>query len=101
MAQQIDVSKHLKKYRLLAKFTGKEVANLIGIEPGTYGSYEEGRSFPPFQVLLQLRNLYGLRTVESFIEGTEPIDSVGTIYSRYARLSAEKKKIVDLLLSST
>lgn len=45
-------------YREANKLQKKEVAELIGIKPQTYGAYESGRNETPTEVLVRLSILY-------------------------------------------
>lgn len=46
------------EFRKANKLQKKEVAELIGIKPQTYGAYESGRNETPAEVLVRLSMLY-------------------------------------------
>lgn len=48
----------LKAFRENNNLQKKEVAELIGIKPQTYGAYESGRNEAPAEVLVRLSMLY-------------------------------------------
>ena len=50
----------LKAFRESNGLQKKEVAELIGIKPQTYGAYESGRNETPAEVLVRLSMLYNI-----------------------------------------
>lgn len=48
----------IAEFRKANKLMKKEVAELIGIKPQTYGAYESGRNETPAEVLVRLSILY-------------------------------------------
>jgi transcriptional regulator with XRE-family HTH domain len=48
----------LSSFRKLNKLQQKEVAQLVGIKPQTYGAYESGRNETPIEILVRLSILY-------------------------------------------
>ncbi len=48
----------LRAFREANKLQKKDVAELIGIKPQTYGAYESGRNETPAEVLVRLSMLY-------------------------------------------
>ncbi len=52
------IAQMLREMRTAAKLSQKEVAALIQVRPGTYNTYETGRTEPPAEVLVRLSYLY-------------------------------------------
>lgn len=52
----------ITEFRKLYKYQKKEVAELIGIKPQTYGAYESGRNEIPAEILVRLSILYDTPT---------------------------------------
>lgn len=50
----------IKAFRETHGLQKKEVAELIGIKPQTYGAYESGRNETPIEVLVRLSMLYNV-----------------------------------------
>ena len=52
------IAQMLREVRIANKLSQKEVAALIQVKPGTYNTYETGRTEPPAEVLVRLSYLY-------------------------------------------
>lgn len=61
------VANQLKMYRIMRGLQKKEVAELIGIKPQTYGAYENGRNEAPLEVVVRLAILYD-KTVDQILK---------------------------------
>ena len=49
----------LKALRVNAGYDQKTAAQIIGVTPGTLGSWERGESFPTVPQITKIENLYG------------------------------------------
>jgi transcriptional regulator with XRE-family HTH domain len=60
MKDAFSYSKNLKKLRLLAGLSQKELAKKLGISDKTISAYETGRAVPPSTTLLKLAKIIGI-----------------------------------------
>lgn len=60
MKRKIAVSRRLKKAREESGLTQKEVADKLELKKTTLSGYENGKSEPSMETLVQLANLYGV-----------------------------------------
>lgn len=60
MKRKIAVSRRLKKAREESGLTQKEVSDKLGLKKTTLSGYENGKSEPSMETLVQLANLYGV-----------------------------------------
>ena len=60
--------KKLKELRKLKGWTQKEAAAKSIVSIKAWGAYEEGRAKPPYEALIRMRDLFGLKTIEAFFE---------------------------------
>ena len=93
------LAKNLQRLRKENGFTQQSLADEIGIKRSNIGAYEEGRAEPPMQVLITLRDLYGLKTVEQFYSLCEgKAKKSNPLFEKYNSLPDYKKKIVDFII---
>lgn len=62
------LSKKLKELRQLKGWTQKEAAAKCCVTRPAWGSYEEARAKPPIEVMVRIRQVFGLDTVEALLE---------------------------------
>jgi transcriptional regulator with XRE-family HTH domain len=60
------IASNLKFLRARAKRSQESMADLLLCGRSAYGSYEEGRASPPFQVLIRITEVYGI-TINDFV----------------------------------
>jgi len=53
------------------KRTQEKVAADLGITRSAYGSYEEGRAFPPSELLIRIADYFGIADLKGFISDDE------------------------------
>jgi transcriptional regulator with XRE-family HTH domain len=98
------ISSNLKYYRARLGKTQAEIAALIGIPAGTYQTYETGRAEPSLHILVKLRNIFGLHSVEELINRDhtkEKEDLKSLLHQKYLGASEKSRMIVDLVLNIT
>jgi len=55
------LAKRIKEERLKKKWTQKQVAEMLGVEVGTFSGYEREYRTPETETLEKLANIYGVR----------------------------------------
>ncbi|MEO6610725.1 MAG: helix-turn-helix transcriptional regulator [Chitinophagaceae bacterium] len=99
MTKEIDISKIFKENRRRLGLTQNQMADLINIKRGRYGSYEEGRACPKISELVNITRLLGYDTIDAFLKLKEPVWTSGKMNQAYRHLNDVKKKIVDYILN--
>lgn len=62
------LSEKLKELRRLKGWTQKEAAEKCCVTRPAWGSYEEARAKPPIEVMVRIRQAFGLNSVEALLE---------------------------------
>lgn len=65
---QIKIGSKLAQLRKEAKFTQKELADILEVRPATIGHWEQDRNEPSYEMLNRLTSLYGISISELFGE---------------------------------
>ena len=74
---------NLKKIRREHKITQEELAEKIGVSPGTISNIERGLSFPMAETIDKLSSFFNLPVTEFFVSGQEnfiPQSKIEQIY---------------------
>lgn len=93
----------LRKYRLLAGFSQKSVAEALGITRSAYTYYETGKTSPDPTTLNRIAKMFGVPLEVFFVDGIETIpdelylhDSGATKQRAPREIQAEPQRIGDL-----
>jgi transcriptional regulator with XRE-family HTH domain len=100
---------NLRKARKAAGYCNQtQVARLLGLNRSTYQAYEEGRAFPPAEVLVNIADLFLISNLRGFItdHAFDPNNQEATTISipdsplqaNYAKASPRDRQLVDLIL---
>ena len=55
-----DFKSRLKELRKENKFTQEDIAKKLNMTTGGYGYYEQGRTYPPIEILNEIANIYSV-----------------------------------------
>jgi transcriptional regulator with XRE-family HTH domain len=93
----MSLATNIRKYRIQRGLSQNRVAQYLQIKAGTYQAYEARRAEPSVHTLAELRDLYGLSSIDAFLRGTDkPAPSIDT---KYRQLNKRDRAIVDAVLS--
>lgn len=83
-------------------------AKKLGLKRPTYQAYEEGRSFPPADILVAIADLYGISNLRGFIadeafnirdqDASRAPAMDSPLQSNYAKASMRDRNLVDMIL---
>lgn len=73
------MGERLKLVRLCANKSAEDIANLTGKSVKSIWAWEEGRSQPDADILVKLKNYYGLPSIAQFYGEDETIDDLKTL----------------------
>lgn len=98
------ISVNLRQYRNGKRLPQRRVAEFAGCSLKSYQSYEEGRAYPPLPVLLKLKDLYALGSVEDLenppAENPKKRTIKDVLYDKYLALPKDKREIIDFILAN-
>jgi transcriptional regulator with XRE-family HTH domain len=88
----------LRAIRQKNGLTMLEVAQRIRKQAKAYQAYEEGRAEPSLDTFMKLKNLYGFRSIDDMLTGTDAKIKRSAVEEAYLKATAEKRRIVDFVL---
>ena len=105
----MEFPEYLKKLRMAAGYTQKNIADLLGMDRSTYAYYETGKTEPNIRNLKKLSTLYNVR-IEDLVNcrdlpsvlslSSSSADSESTIFLEVFRKLTEKEQQLVMLYRS-
>lgn len=83
---------------LRAETKQEYTASLLNLKRPTYQAYEEGRAVPPLSVLIQLKEMYGFKTIDDLITPGRLPESQDQLTAAYKMAPKRVKDAIDALL---
>ena len=94
------LKKRLKALRTSAGLSQKQLSDCTGIHYKQYQQYEYGSAFPPYSILVQLKDFWGIRTTDELVFGSNGLkNKTVSIDQLYRQATPRIKQVVKLLLS--
>lgn len=94
------IGKRLKDIRLDARLTQKEMAELVGLTPGSIGAMENGLYTPNYDVLRAIHAKLGV-SYDFIIDGLKTPENASKLMTENKELKAElerMRKVIDKLI---
>lgn len=96
----MDIGQRLKEVRQTFGHTQAVIAEAVGISPKLYHAYERNRARTPIEVLISLSEFYGYYSIDMLLGIKKEFkQEKSTVLTKYHGISAEKRKIIDYILS--
>ena len=69
----MNIGNKIKQYRELNKMTQKDIAEVLGVEPGTISKYESGMIEPNIESIKKLAEIFKI-TIDELLKDEEKFD---------------------------
>jgi len=88
----MELPKRLKRLRKVFRYTGKEIAEKIGVSDSTYRNYETGKREPSLSILILISKIYSV-SLDYLVGLTDeaPQSSINLLSERYSLNEMEKR----------
>ena len=100
----IEFSNKLRKARIHAGLTQKDVYTILGVAQSTFSSWEIGKSEPDANTLIRLCQIYGIDSLSYFMDSPVFSETLAPTeqhhIQKYRQLSAQGQKTVDTLMDN-
>ena len=80
----MSIGNKIKEYREKNNMTQKEIAEILGVEPGTISKYESGMIEPNIESLKRLADTFNI-TVDELIKDEEKFDEYTQMIEYYLK----------------